>query len=152
VRGAPMNHDILGRIERSESNAIDGVATIRYGSRDIKVRIIRDDQAFETTVELAAQVVQGLEGLDKLAKQIAAAGLRETYNSGWNEYDEVQADGTLKTVSNPRLTEAEFEKRLSLNTVNVTGDRVIDFYYDDEGMFWAHSVVVCSLNGVDLSN
>ncbi len=102
-------------------------------------------------MKLAAEVVGKLTELDKLAKRVAATDLRETYNNGWNEYDEAQEDGSFRTVSNPQLSEAEFGAKLSLHAVNVTGDRMIDFFYDDERMFWGHSVVVNSLYGVDLS-
>ena len=146
-----MKHDILGEVEQSDGHPFDAVAVIRYGPLDIKVGIIRDDQPLETTLNLAAEVVGRLVELDKLAKGIAVADLRDTYNSGWNEYDEAQVDGSLKTVTNPQLTEAEFEAKLSLRAVNVTGDRMIDFFYDDERMFWGHSVVVDSLNGTDFS-
>jgi hypothetical protein len=146
-----MKHGILGEIQRPADGVFDGVATIRYGQRDIRIHMDRDDQPLEATLELAAEVARRLPELDKIAKRIAVADLRETYNNGWNEYDEAQEDGSLKAVSNPRLTEAEFEARLSLNAVNVTGDQMIDFFYEDEGMFWGHSVVVNSLNGVDLS-
>lgn len=98
-----------------------------------------------------AIALPGIREPDKLAKRIAVAELREAYNNGWNEYDEARPDGSLKTVSNPPLSEAEFAAKLSLNAVNVTGDRMIDFFYDDEGMFWGHSVVVNSLNGTDFS-
>jgi len=146
-----MKHNILGEIKRTEGDVIDGVATIRYGSRDVKIQIIPDDQPFETTLKLAAEVVERLHELDKVAKRVAVTDLRETYNSGWNEYDEAQADGSLKSVSNPPLSEAEFEKEFSLNAVNVTGNQMIDFFYDDSGMFWGHSVAVNSLNGIDFS-
>ncbi len=146
-----MEHDILGEIKQTAGDVFDGVATIRYGSRDVKIQMSRDDQNFETTLKLAAEVVRRLPELDRLAKQVAVAGLRETYNNGWNEYDEAQEDGSLKTVSNPPLSEAEFAAKLSLNAVNVTGDRMIDFFYDDERMFWGHSVVVNSLKGIDFS-
>ena len=146
-----MKHDILGEVEPSDGHPFDAVATIRYGSRDIKIGISHDDQPLETTLKPAAEVVQSLPELDRLAKRVAVADLRETYNNGWNEYDEVQEDGSLKTVSNPQLSEAAFEAKLSLNAVNVNGDRMIDFFYDDERMFWGHSIVVNSLNGVDFS-
>ena len=146
-----MKHDILGEVEQSDGYPFDAVAKIRHGSRDIKVGVIRDDQPVDTTLKLAREVVSRLAELDKLAKRVAARDLRETYNNGWNEYDEVQEDGSLKTVSNPQLSEAEFEAKLSLNAVNVTGDQMIDFFYDDERMFWGHSVFVNSLNGTDLS-
>lgn len=144
-----MKHPILGEIERTNGGVIDAVAKIRHGSRNIEIQIIRDDQTFDITVQLAAEVVGRLDELDRAAKRVATANLRQTYNSGWNEYDEAQADGTLMTVSNPQLSEAEFENKLTLKAINVTGDRMIHFFYDDEKMFWGHSVVVCSLNGVD---
>jgi hypothetical protein len=144
-----MKHDILGEVEQFDGHPFDAVAMIPHGSRDIKVGIIRDDQPLETTLKLAAEVVSRLAELDKLAKRVATTDLRETYNNGWNEYDEAQEDGSFKAVSNPQLSEAEFEAKLSLIAVNVTGDRMIDFFYDDERMFWGHSVVVNSLNGID---
>jgi hypothetical protein len=96
-------------------------------------------------------VARRLPELDKLAKRTATADLRETYNDGWNEYDEAQEDGSFKRVSNPKLSEAEFEAKLSLNAVNVTGEGMINFFYDDERMFWGHSVVVNSMKGTDFS-
>lgn len=147
-----MKHEILGVVERTDCKPFDGVATIRYGSRDIRVAISRDDQTFETALSLADEVVRRLPELDKLAKRVAVADLRETYNNGWNEYDEAQDDGSLKTVVNPQLSEAEFEAKLSLRDVNVTGDQMIDFFYDDERMFWGHSVIVNSLSGTDFTD
>jgi hypothetical protein len=146
-----MKHDILGEVEQSDGHPFDAVAMTRHGPRDIKVGIIRDDQPFESTLKLAADVVSRLAELDKLAKKIAARDLRDGYNDGWNEYDEAQDDGTFKRVSNPKLSEAEFEAKLTLNAVNITGDRMVDFFYDDERMFWGHSVFVNSLNGTDFS-
>jgi hypothetical protein len=146
-----MKHDILGEVEQSNGHPFDAVAMIRHGWRDIKVGIGRDDQPLETTLKLAADVVTRLAELDKLAKRVAARDLRETYNNGWNKYDKVQEDGSFKTVSNPKLSEAEFEAKLSLNAVNVTGDRAIEFFYDDERMFWGRSVIVSSLKGTDFS-
>jgi hypothetical protein len=146
-----MKHEILGEIKQTNGDVFDGVAVIRYGSRDIKVQMSRDDQPFETTMALAAEIVGRLSEFDRLAKMVAVADLRETYNNGWNEYDEAQEDGSLKTVTNPQLSEAEFEEKLSLNTINVCGNRMIDFFYDDEKMFWGHSVVVNTPNGIDFT-
>jgi hypothetical protein len=147
-----MKNDILGEVEHSDGRPFDAVATIRHGSKDIKVGIIRDDQPLETTLKLAADVASRLTELDKLAKRVASRDLRDTYNNGWNEYDEAQEDGSFKTISNPPLSEAAFEAKLSLNAVNVTGNQMVDFFYDDERMFWGHTVVVNSLSGIDFSN
>lgn len=146
-----MKHESLGEIERLDGNPIDGIARIPYESRVIKIQIISDDQPFDLAVQFAAEVVRRLPELDSAARRVAVAGLRDAYNDGWNEYDEVQEDGSLKEVSNPKLTDDEFEKRLSLNAIIVTGDQIVDFFYDNERMFWGHSVVVTSFNGTDFS-
>lgn len=146
-----MKHDILGEVEQSDGHPFDAVATIRYGLRDVKFGISRDGQPLEVALKLAAEVVSRLAELDEVAKQVASRDLRDGYNDGWNEYDEAQDDGTFKTISNPKLSADEFEAKLTLNAVNVTGDGMIDFFYDDQRMFWGHSVFVNSLNGTDLS-
>jgi hypothetical protein len=64
----------------------------------------------------------------------------------------VQDDGKLKSVSNPTLSETEFAQKLWLNAINVTGNALIVFFYDNENMFWGHSVLVTSLRGLDLSD
>ena len=145
-----MKHDILGEVDLSDGHSFDATVFFRYGSRDIRLGLDRDDQPFEVTLALAADLVGQLAELDQRAKGIATAELRETYNGGWNEYDKGQEDGSFKTVTNPLLSDAEFEAKLSLQAVNVTGAGMLDFFYDDGRMFWGHSIVVNSMNGVDL--
>lgn len=144
-----MRYDILGEIEGQDDHPFEGVATVRYESRDIRVRIDADGQPFEVTLKLAVDVVRRLQELDSLAKRIAADNFLEVYNNGWNEYDESQEDGSLKAVSNPKLSAAQFIAKLSLTNVDVTGDQMITFYYDDEGMFWGHTIVIASLSGIE---
>lgn len=141
-----MTHPILGDITR-ENDQSDGIARVRYSDRTIEIRIIVDEIPYDTAVGVAAALVQDLRNLDAKAKQVAADNLTETYNNGWNEYDEAQEDGTLKAVSNPKLTPDEFVNKLTLNAVNVTGN-MLDFFYDDENMFWGHSVIVNSMDGI----
>lgn len=141
-----MMHPILGDITR-ENDQSDGIAHVRYGNRTIEIRIIADEIPYDATVDVATALVQDLRNLDAKAKQVAADNLTETYNNGWNEYDEAQEDGTLKAFSNPKLTPDEFVNKLTLNTVNVTGN-MLDFFYDDENMFWGHSVIVNSMDGI----
>lgn len=141
-----MKHPILGVISRKDVNG-DGLAQVAYGDRTIKFRIAADEIPYEATVDVAASVAQDLSHLDVRAKQVAASVLTETYNEGWNEYDEAQEDGSFKTVSNPTLTQDEFASRLTLKAVNVTGE-MLDFFYDDQNMFWGHSVIVTSMDGI----
>ena len=141
-----MKHPVLGEITQENGNE-EGSASVLYGDRKIKFRISGDEISYDEAVEVAADLVQQLSKLDARAKQLAASGLIETYNNGWNEYDEKQEDGTYKTVRKPKLTPEEFAGKLKLRSVNVTGE-MLDFFYDDENMFWGHSVLVTSMDGV----
>lgn len=78
---------------------------------------------------------------------IIVKDLCETYNNVWNEYDEVQADGSLKSVTHPPLTTTECEQKFFLTGVNITGNTIVDLFYDNPGLFWGHAVWVQSLNG-----
>lgn len=143
-----MEHPILGDITQEDG---EGVSKVSYGSHRINIRIIADEIPYDAAVDVAASVVQDLKNLDAKAKQVAATKLTAIYNNGWNEYDEVQEDGTLKAVSNPMLTPDEFASKLTLNAVNVTGN-MLTFFYDDENMFWGHSVIVTSMDGVTFTD
>lgn len=152
-----MQHDILGEVQLTEGGTFDAVAMVLRDSRNIEINISRDSQSLEVAISLAAEVVRRLPDLDKLAKQVATRSLRDTYNEYWREYDEVQEDGSLETVTNSELSEAEFEAKLSLKSVSVSvsgdgdGDGGIDFLYHDDGMFDGHSIVVSPLEGLDFS-
>lgn len=141
-----MSHDVLGEVTRENGDG-DGVTRIHYGKQAVTIRIIEDELSYDATLEVAASVVRILEKLDAQAKNVAASDLTETYNCGWNEYDEAQEDGSFKAVHNPKLTQEEFAGKLTLRAVNVTGN-MLDFFYDDENMFWGHSVIVNSMDGV----
>lgn len=146
-----MTHDLLGEIKLAADNTGDHVASVEYESRKIEFRMIPDGEPFETNLQHAVNVVSRLKELDKAAKRIIVADLRDTYNSGWNEYDEAQGDGSWKVVSNPQLSESEFEEKFALIAVNVTGSEMVDFFYDDSRLFWGHGVYVTSMNGTDFS-
>ena len=128
-----MQHDLLGELRQTDCQPFDAVATLRHGERDVMVNIDRDDLPLETTLALAAR------------------DLCVSYNDGWNEFDVARADGSFQRVSNPRLSAAEFAAKLTLTAVNVTGEGMLEFFYDDQRMFWGHSVFVSSLQGTDLS-
>lgn len=143
-----MNRDFLGEITRDGE---DGVITIAYEGHAIDVRIISDGHAFEMALQLATEVIEQLPQYDVAAKNIIVNDLCETYNNGWNEYDEVQADGSLKSVTNPPLTTTDFAQQFSLVNINITGNTVVELFYDDAGLFWGHALWVQSLNGTDFS-
>ncbi len=139
-----MNHPILGEITREKE---EGKARVLYGGRSIEFVFHADGGPYDAVVEMAASVAQHLDRFDAAAKRVAASDLTGTYNEDWNEYDQAQGDGTFKTITNPELTQVEFARKLTLEGVNVTGD-MVDFFYNDENMFWGHCVIVTSMDGI----
>lgn len=146
-----MRHDTLGKIE-PEGDGDDRLARVPYGGRTLEIRIIPDGESFDVALEFASVVVERLGELDSLAKNIAATELVGTYNDGWNEYDEVQEDGTIVAVENPQMSESKFAGKLTLDGVNVYGSGMLSFFYDNDNMFWGHSIVVTSMNGLEFSD
>ncbi|MCC9606284.1 DUF2262 domain-containing protein [Blastopirellula sp. JC732] len=148
-----MQHEILGEVKTGDCDPYAAVATIPYDSYEIQIGMVTlGDAPLEATLELAANVVRRLAELDQVAKRIATRELRDSYNNIWNEYDEQQEDGTFKTVSKPQLSESEFQEKLLLYSVTVSGDQEVEFYYDEDDMFLGHFVLVNSRNGIDLSD
>jgi hypothetical protein len=147
-----MHHPLLGELVPNKDRPQSVRGTIRYDSREISLDIESDDKTLEVAVSLAVQIVASLPAFDAAAKAIVAKDLLETYNSGWNEYDETREDGTFETVRNPRLAAEEFQSKFTLNGVNVCGDRCVDLWYEDGGLFWGHSIYVSSLDGADFTN
>lgn len=144
-----MKHDILGEIEQTGGDPFEATATIVHESRSIQVGMLPDDQPLEVTLSLAAEVVSGLAELDKVAKKAASRDLLDVYNEEWNAEEEDEDGGSTEPVSNPPLSETEFESKLTLRAINVTGSKMVDLYYDDQGMFLGHSVLVSSFDGAD---
>lgn len=129
-----MHHDLLGEITTAgDQDQHDAVFT--YENREIEITIIPDGESLDEVVEFAAKVVSQLAELDQTSKTIIVRDMRATYNGGWNEYDEAQEDGTFITVSNPELSETEFEAKFTLNGINITGLESIDLFYDDSNLF-----------------
>lgn len=145
-----MQHEVLGEITRDGSED-EGSAKVQYGDRVVEIQILAEDETFEDCVELAASAVRRLQTLDVAAKRVVAADLTEVYNGGWNEYDEPQEDGSVKTVAHPELSEDELAAKLTLDELHVR-DTALDFFYDNQDLFWGHTVMVCSRNGTDLAD
>jgi hypothetical protein len=139
----------LGLIESDEKSA---QGMLLYRGQSIPLRVESDDKTIEEALSFATVIASALAFYDQMSKDIIVASLLESYNSGWNEYDEVQEDGTTKSVLNPKLSATEFRERFILCGVNIGADTCASLWYEDGGLFWGHSVFVESLDGADFTN
>lgn len=86
------------------------------------------------------------------ARSAASKEFLETYNDNWREFSVRRADGSFEDVSNPTLTEAEFEQRLILDVVSIIGSDTVEFCYGDGELFSGHSIIVTSFDGTTFND
>lgn len=124
------------------------VGNVPFAGRNIALSINPDSSAPEAVFGLASSAVDALGHLDLMARKVAAKRLLPEYNSSWREFSRVGPDGQEEAVSRPELGESDFISRLSLASLEATGDSCLTLGYDDDHMFAGHSVFVTSFDGV----
>jgi len=126
----------------------DGYASIvRFQGREFELTIDPDGEDLESCLGLARKIVEALEGMHTKAKSVASNILLETYNDDWRFYSTVSDD-----VEDPQLSANDFEQRLELAGIGVTGSLIIDFCFNDDNLFAGHSIFVTSFDGDKLND
>ena len=148
-RRVSVQHPILGQLKIDQRSVVGALAV---GDKSISLRIDPDDVALDQALSLATTIAASLSDYDNISKIVIARDLLETYNSGWNEYDEVQDNGEIKTITNPQISQSEFKDKLTLVSVSITGDSCVELWYSDCRLFWGHSIFVESLDGANFTN
>lgn len=144
--------DRLFRLFRLKSRLhADGLSVVKLKIGEVALEIEPEDGHIQASRELARQVMDSAAALESKAKSIASTELLTTYNTNWRSYSEVQGEGSFSDVENPEMSAADFEQTLKLSTISVTGGQNVDFYFEDGGLFWGHTVVVMSFDGVAMN-
>lgn len=144
-----MIDPILGELT-SRSNGF--VSIVRFQGREFELTIDPDGEDLELCLEFARKIVNTLEGMHTKAKSVASKILLETYNDSWRFYSTVGDDGQPKEIEEPKLSASDFMQRLELASIGVTGDSAIDFCFNNDGLFWGHSIFVTSFDGVKMKD
>lgn len=146
-----ISHPTLGTVSEPASPAGGYEATILSEDTPLKIWIDPDDKSIEEALAFASSVAAELKTVVGEAMRIAVRDLRPMYNEGWNEYDEKQPDGTTRAVQNPELSESDFKKKLTLESISITGTECIEIWLKNSNLFWGHGTFVSCLNGLDFS-
>ena len=147
-----MDHPTLGLLEPKGKNGDSFEGEILSDEKKVGLSIQLDSAPQDQVFKLAESVVASVLALNEKAKNIICRDLLETYNSGWNEYDEAQEDGSFKTVLNPKLDSVQFISQFELDSISICGADCIELWYKPNHLFWGHSVFVTSFNGIDFDN
>jgi hypothetical protein len=147
-----MNHPTLGLLESKgiDSEYFEGV--VKVGEANIDLKIELDAEPQNEVFEFAENIVSSLSVLNGKAKSVICRDLLETYNSGWNEYDEMQDDGSTRAVVNPQLDAGQFSSQFVLASITICGTDCVEFWYKPNNLFWGHSVFVTSFDGINFED
>lgn len=143
-----MKHPTLGLLESKGTDEGSFEGKVKIDGTIVDLNIELDSAPQDQVFKFAEKVVTSIEDLKEKAKSVISRDLLETYNSGWNEYDEVQEDGSTKTVVNPQLDSGQFTSQFELNSISICGNESVEFWYKPNELFWGHSVFVTSFDGL----
>ncbi len=105
-----------------------------------------DEETWDTARSIAHKVMADRESRDRSMREFAAKKLTELAN-------EWQADDDEKENADP-ITEEAFAQRITLSELSLTYEGDFTAYFDDDDMFWGHTVEVCGSleNGIESAN
>lgn len=123
--------DILGELVLNRE--FDWLETdIAWGKKNVNLIVsvdIEDKDSWDNALVAARNMVSKAEVWDELMKKTAAKELTELANE-WAEEDK-------NTIS-----EDEFAKRITIESLSFTDDGEFTVYYSDDDMFWGHSIEI----------
>lgn len=146
-----MHHPTLGELKSTgtDEGAFEG--EIKSKAYNIRLNLELDSAPQEAVFKFAENVIASLASLGEKAKDAIGRDLLETYNTGWNTYDEVQEDGSTKTVVNPKLEFKQFISQFELSGLTILGAECVQLWYKPNDLFWGHSVFVTTFDGLEFN-
>lgn len=121
---------LLGQLTLDRrTNWFEGVA--RLGTRKIRINLSPKDIADASLVIATAEELwANLRELTRRAIEFAAAELLEVKNGSW-----------LEERESP-FHSSQFTRKMKLESITVNEDGKFDFWFNDGGLFWGHSIEV----------
>ena len=152
VLAQPIEHPLLGSLQPDERFPASLAGRIAYGLGFIAIRIDPDGTPMDGALALASSVVESLAELDSKCRSLIAEDSLDGYNSDWRFGETVNPDGSRTPFERPELARSEFCAKLQFESLEVTGQSTLTFWYGDDDMFWGHSLYVASFDGTTFSD
>ena len=146
----PVNieDEVLGTLKLNRDfGLLDG--KILWNEKEVSLALeidLEDEETWDTVRSIAHKVMADRESWDKSMREFAAKELTGLAN-------EWQADDDEKKNADP-ITEEGFAQRITLSELSLTYEGDFTAYFDDDDMFWGHTVEVCGSleNGIESAN
>ena len=132
-----MEDEVLGTLKLNRDyEMLDG--EILWNGEEVSLSLeidLDEEETWDTARRLARKFMADHESWDKSMREFAAKELTELAN-------EWQADDDEKKNADP-ITEELFAQRIALSELSLTYEGNFTAYFDDDDMFWGHTVEVC---------
>ncbi len=116
-------------------------STVEHGGSEVTIELTADTPEGETAdraLDVLHRLYPDIAASDERLKKYAAENMTESAND-WSECD---ITDSAEGESGNLITEAEFASRITLCLVTVSSDGSASFWYDDDGMFYSHTIVI----------
>lgn len=143
-----IEDEVLGTLKLNRDfGLLDG--EILWNGEEVSLALeidLDDEETWDTARSIAHKVMADRESWDKSMREFAAKKLTELAN-------EWQANDDEKENADP-ITEDAFAQRITLSELSLTYKGDFTAYFDDDDMFWGHTVEVCGSleNGIESAN
>lgn len=152
VPARPIEHPVLGSLQPDDRFPTSLAGRVAFGSGFVAIRIDPDGTPIDDALALASSAVESLAELDAKCRNLIAEDSLGGYNSDWRFGETINPDGSRTTFEKPKLVKSEFCAKLQFESLEVTGQSTLTFWYGDDDMFWGHSVYVDSFDGIALTD
>lgn len=111
------------------------VGSINFNDETVDVCLPAEDEiSLQRSLDQLTGIYANLAAIDSSAREFATEELLEEKNSDW------LADGETE------ISTEEFQSRLALESIIIGAGSSTEFFYDDDGMFFDHAVLLTRHN------
>ncbi len=100
-----------------------------WNGRKVSMSVVPDEATLEDALALARRLLENFDDFSRRSKDELLKECFAMYNDDWRQ------------EGDPVLTAEEFLGNFHLTAINILGDKSVDFFYDESGMFGNHCMI-----------
>nr|MDE6425803.1 DUF2262 domain-containing protein [Ruminococcus sp.] len=136
-----VNSEILGKVVLNKNyDWYEGNAYWCGSESPFSINLENPDDDITEILRLVEDFYKNQSEWDRKLREFSASQLTELAND-WLEDEYYEEDGE-ETEPIQKITEKDFSERISINSIGFDMNGNFSVYYNDDDMFWGHSIVI----------
>ena len=135
-----MYDSVLDNLKPNENGDGSLLGSFEYKGQMVTINLDRDGEPAERNLALARKFLTDLPLYENAALERLYEDCFSMYNDDW------------RVEEDPILDKAQFLNRFTLNHIWFLSIDSVDFFYDDDGMFGNHSMIIQSFDGENFTH